>query len=521
MFSVFLAIMVFNLSQSSLHLDAALLAINLWLFTTALFYATNLVKLPTHSWDVVALRFLPVSDATTASWALDKSFRQALFSLLDVMVGLGTLGACEHLSLSGWIALAPLVPLTFGMTLALAAFGAARFPQAPYGVVTGNIFVLAVVAYIAIRAAGPSALRFIDHIAPTCNLLLPTGWPLLLFDLLLPDGKWATALLLIPIGMVFWSFRDSIAIIRARFAYLEPILAEAPDLVPEGETEVEAASAEVYPPMVQRRIGVTAIEESILSGQFLVRQECNFPWLECRLWIWLSEREKTLAEFAFPGGLALTKMWKIILWQFFLTLGLSFVIGMASPFLGHWIFGIGLFIVFSQAMAQVLGTGVAFGALLNGGVQIPIYAAYPISYLELSRMLIKYSIIQMPLMMLLTTASFTYAMPFFGLSRPEGMILGLKAGVLFFGARFPMLVFSFSAGSNDTSRMRLMSLVLLAFFAVSAGLFFGVGAIGVMNQTEWVSWPCCGLCVFIGYAVFRIYGRFYHTNCFDLMREPR
>ncbi len=99
--------------------------------------------------------------------------------------------------------------------------------------------------------------------------------------------------------------------------------------------------------------------------------------------------------------------------------------------------------------------------------------------------------------------------------------MGIKAGVIFFGARIMMLVLSFSSTTNDTSRFRWRSLALLACFAVVALLFLTFGVTGIMVQYEVISWPCSLLTLLIGYAFFRIYGWFYHANRFDLMRLPK
>ena len=65
-------------------------------------------------------------------------------------------------------------------------------------------------------------------------------------------------------------------------------------------------------------------------------------------------------------------------------------------------FGIGLFITFCQCLAQIWTNGAAFRILFNSGVKIPMYAVYPITFLELSRTLFKSSIIQLPLFFVYT-----------------------------------------------------------------------------------------------------------------------
>ena len=53
---------------------------------------------------------------------------------------------------------------------------------------------------------------------------------------------------------------------------------------------------------------------------------------------------------------------------------------------GHWPFITGF-----QALGRMLDAGRAFQAILCSGVNIPMYAVYPIGYRELGRLLMKYA----------------------------------------------------------------------------------------------------------------------------------
>jgi hypothetical protein len=523
--SLVLAGLVWAAIHVTHHVDSALMIINLWILTTVPFLAQSLLRLPFHSRDILALRMLPVAESTIFRWELDKFLKGALVSFVDLMVGFGTLGLVFHLTGIRLIGMLTLIPLTWFFMLALAGFGASRFPRLPYVVISGNLRALWFIALAANAFIGATLLTFIDHVAPAFNLLAPTGWPLSLFHLLLPDGQWLFVLMILPIGLVLWTCKDSIRILRGRFSYREHVLTQAPELVP-GQDSAETLIAKSSSNPTRRSIGVTAIEEGILSGQFLSRDEWNQGWLEKRLWRWFNEREKTLAEFAFPKGLVITKAWKRIVCHFLITLLLTFAASLVNSVLELSTFGIGLFIVFAQATGQILVTGSAFRVVLNSGVRVPLYAAYPITFRNLSRTLFKCSLIQLPFFAFLVAVTLIFSTLFSGLTVGVGILIAVNASIIFLGARYFLLVFAFSAGTNKP--FGFWNLAQLAFF-VAFGLLFlilGVFALvfsimgsgsGLLLELQPILWMCCLLALLVGYAFFRIYGWFYHANRFDLM----
>lgn len=528
--SFLLAAFVGRAIQATHHVDAALMVINLWILTMVIGFAQSLLQLPFSSSDIAALRLLPAQESILFRWEWDKFLKSSLFCLSDLTAGFATLGVILDLSPIQWTFTLVLIPLTGAFMLALAALCAARFPQLPYASISASLYLLWFIVFITARFMGPSLLTFIDQAAPTFNLLVPTGWPLSLFHLLLPDRGWSTGILVLPIGLILWTFKDSIELLRARFVYYEPIFDEASDLVP-GEEAPATASMDNSIQPVRRPIGTTAIGEGILSGQFLCQEGWIQGWLERRLWRWFNKHEKALAEFAFPTGLAITRPWKKIARNFLIVAFLGFIAGTLSSPLEFVIFGIGLFIISCQVMGQILSTGAAFGAVMINGVQIPVYAAYPITFRDLSRTLLKCSAIQMPLFTLLMMAIMVLLTRCSGLTVAMSIIIGINASLVFWGARFFLLVFSFSSGSNDSSTFGLRSLTLFVFFALFGSLFlilavftavFSIaGAVsGIISDLQLVLWIGSILTLLDGYAFFRIYGWFYHANRFDLMRLP-
>jgi hypothetical protein len=189
--------------------------------------------------------------------------------------------------------------------------------------------------------------------------------------------------------------------------------------------------------------------------------------------------------------------------------------------LEYWVFGIGLFFGFCMALGQILNSGTAFRLLFNSGVNIPLYAVYPVTFRELSRTLFKCSVIQLPL--LIPFAMICSAFPIYLTGYPLSMsiIIGFKAAFLLQAGRFIALSLAFSAGTNDSSRFRLRTVALAVILIGLVGLFALLGAAGLFVPVPGIAWGLWFLALVEGYAIYRIYGWFYHANRFDLMNVPR
>jgi len=92
---------------------------------------------------------------------------------------------------------------------------------------------------------------------------------------------------------------------------------------------------------------------------------------------------------------------------------------------------------------------------------------------------------------------------------------------LLLASRFILLTFSFSSGTNDTSRIRIWSILLVLFAAFFCLGFAGLGAASLLLPDPVAAWLCWATAALEAYAFFRIYGWFYHRNQFDLMSLPR
>jgi hypothetical protein len=516
--SLVLGFFVYGITSITLHPVTGLAIINLWTLITLSSFARNLLVLLFRAPDLPALNLLPISESSIFRWELQKFFRKmALLSVFNQVAGFGALAIYLHFSYGQWVMAMTLAVLSWVMLLGLALLCAARLPRVKYQLITSSVFMLGFALLMAFKAIGPAVLRFIDSIAPSLNLISPTGWVPSLFQLLLPDRDWMVVVLIVPVIPVIWSIKNSIGVLRSRSKFEEHITPEVPDQIPGKETDAVDLKDRVTQPS---RVGVTAIEEIVQSRQFLVREQPQ-GWLEKRLWEWFNLRERTVAEFAFPRGIHITKPWKSILRNFSLMVLIGLVFSKVNQMVEIWVVGIGLFITVCQCLAQIWANGTAFRVMFSSGVKIPMYAAYPISFLELSRTLFKPSIIQLPLFIAYTVACAILIAFLTNTPITDGIIIGFKAGSLIFAGRFITTALAFSACTNDSTRFRLRNIVLILVFIGGACAFMFLGGAGLFVPNTLVAWLLWLAALVDAYALFRIYGWFYHRNCFDLMSFQR
>jgi len=502
------------------HPVTGLAAISLWSLGWVFFHARNLWGFLHAHPDIPALRLLPVSDATIFKWQLQKFFPKTILSLLDLLAGFGALGLFLEFSTIQWLVMPLVMVLSWGTLLALVALCAIHVPRKVQQIIIAAIYLFGVMLFIAVKINGKAVFSLLDQISPSLTLLLPTGWPVTLFQLLLPGCSWMAILLLVPVILLLWSLKSSFAWLQNDFRFEESILPIAYDILP--STEAQDSPVADLPPSPQQNLGPTAIEEVVLSRRFLEPSPWQERgWFEKQLWNWFDSREKVLSDFTFPKGYDITVPWRKAWRNLAIAAAAAFIFGMISPTIRNWIMAVGLFITVCQALAQILGNGMAFRPVFCSGVNIPIYASYGIGYRELSRLLLKYSVMQLPLFIPFITVCGVLTTWLFQLPWQMGIIIGFKAGILMAAGRFILIMFAFSSGTNDCSKFRLRTLILF-FTIISLGLaFVGLGAAGLFVPNAPAAWSLLILAVLTAYALFRIYGWFYHANRFDLMSLPR
>ncbi|HTR44044.1 MAG TPA: hypothetical protein VMH87_20715 [Pseudomonadales bacterium] len=510
--SFVIGLFVWVIARETGHPASGLAIINLLMLLSLSIFAQSLLTMLFRAGDLPALALMPISEAKIFRWELQKFFfRHALFSIFDIAAGFIALAASLQFSLAQSVMAGACAALSWVMLLALAAFCAARLPHLPYQRITGVFFIFGFALFAGHSVFGRAVLNFFDGIAPVLNLISPTGWAPSLFQLFLPEANRLEAILIVPIALVILSVRNSLQLLQSRLKFKEHAIPEVRDQIP---------GVKADDPNQPSRAGITAIEDIIQSRQFLEPKQA-VGWFEKRLWKWLTPRERSLVEFAFPKGLVITRPWISILRNFLLMMLIGYAVGLLDLHLRAWVFGVGLFITLCQCLVQIWSNGAAFRIMFNGGILIPIYAAYPIAFRDLSRTFLKLSVIQLPMFLVYTTVSMVLLAPFLGLVFFDSVVFGFKAGLLIFASRFIITIMAFSARTNDTARFRVRTIALILIFLLLGCLFLGLSGAGLFVPNAAISWLVSAAAVFDAYALLGIYGWFFNAYRFDLMSVPR
>jgi hypothetical protein len=245
----------------------------------------------------------------------------------------------------------------------------------------------------------------------------------------------------------------------------------------------------------------------------------HFP--EKMLWGWLNPREQALAEFIHPNGMAIWMAWRKL---YTVLVGMTFLVFVGStisPATQLALLGVGAFVVFCMGLANLANQGRAFAPMWFGGLNVPMYAGYGIGFKELGGLFLKYALVQIPFLVIAFVGLDGLSAWCLGLPVELGMIFGFKVAGLMFALRFILMVFAFSAGTNDTSRFRLSAILLVLCIVVLGLLFVGLGAAGLFVPDALKSFLFWGGAFLDAWVFFWVYGWFYRFSRFDLMAVPR
>lgn len=518
------ALIVWWISRETKNPAAVIGFVSLWMF---LWLCARVEGIRTCLYSDPALNafsLLPIRPDDLFRWQLQKFLRASVMSLVDLLAALATFGAIHSFAAGQWLILILIALLSWVTLLALVFFCAAHWPRFPYGMVWGFALLAGIVCLFGQEFLARHLLALFNTAAPVFNLL-PTGWPLNLSRLMIEPGQWPRLLLLIPVVGVISGVKGSLARLQKDYTFTEIATDEAPDLIP-GDAAPPQADEQASAGSLHH-LGETAIEELILSRQFFASPKWHEAGRSERLlWRWFSPREKALSEFVFPVGCGITAPWLKVFRNLLIATLAAFGLGLVSPGLRLWVLGLGLFVTFCQALARIFGSGQAFQPTQCSGVNIPMYAAYAIGFRELARVLFKYSFVQSFFLLPFLTLCATLIAYLAEWPLMEGVVLGIKTGLLALASRFITVMFAFSSGTNDSARFRIRTFVLLAIIVGFGLLFLGLGAAGLfipvaaagLVPVGLTAWGLFALAVLDAYVMFRVYGWFYHANRFDLMK---
>jgi hypothetical protein len=505
-----------HIQEQTGHINAVLAFAGIYLLAALCLRSLSLLKCLNFSVDQPALTNLPVSMNAIFRWQIQKLFLGSLFLLIDLLVILGVLACMNDFSSWKWAITLIYAVVAWSYMLSLALFCALRFPHWPYQLVSSGLFLLGFVLFIGRSVLEPWTLRLLDGAAPALNIFLPTAWPVASFELLRQPDHWWLLVLWLPVVVIIGSFKNSLTGLRDGLSYREIIDEPASDLLPGEDPQLQTQLE------TSRHLGITEIEGVVASGTFMEQPGIvlqQFP--ERKLWAWLNVRERVLAEFTHPTGMAIGSAWRKI---YTILLGTTFLVilaGWINPVFQLSTLGLGVFVVFCMSLANLANHGRAFAQMCSNGVNIPMYANFGIGFKELTRFFLKYSIIQLPFLLgicLVLAGLSAWCLKF---PITVGLIFGLKLAGLIYAGNIILIVFAFSSGTNDTSRFRLSSILMVIGVVMFGFAFLGLGAASLF-----IPFPLPAFLLWVGalfdaWLFYWSYGCFFRFCRFDLISQQR
>jgi hypothetical protein len=166
--------------------------------------------------------------------------------------------------------------------------------------------------------------------------------------------------------------------------------------------------------------------------------------------------------------------------------------------------------------------GDAFAKVKNFGIGIPLLAIYPVTFYEISRVLIKYSLVQVPALAaaIIVILSYTLWTDGAGWMTLRWMILnvGPEFCIIVIAFRLIHIVAIFNAGNAPCS------LLIEAGRFIFWGILFIVVFYAVCTPlipNPLISWSCTFAILAVSYTISRAYALIYRSRLFDTMVEAR
>jgi hypothetical protein len=515
-----LAFFVWTLAGTDGNFHATLAFISLWAGAFISIEAGSLAECLYQSSDLSALTLLPIEDANIFRWQLQKFFRKSLWLLLDLVLAFQALALRSSGTLLASVAAIVTAVFTWLVVAALACRLVVWRPGLPYQLAGIGLFAISFIVFAARDILWAPTLELAQRLGPALNMLLPTAWPATLLAVVCGKIHWSLLALLAPAGFLLTGTRSILEQLRGVYHFQEP---QAEPSLPE-ESPDDSDFSEI--PDAGRNGGPIAggitCSEAVARNQLLASaQPSRAPGrLENLLWNWFSNRQRLLAEIAFPQGISIGRRWQVIFRDVAVTLLAAFVCGRFNPMAERLVLSFGVFFTGCHVLYANVSSGDLFQPHFTSGVQTPLFLAYPVTPGELAGFYFKLSAVQLPCTLLFTMTWGLAGAILFEFPLLFGLITGFKAGGLVFFSRVIFLALSLSSLSDDSRHLRARSLIVLAFIIGFGLAFAGCGAASLLATSPVVAWPCWVLAALAAWLFFKTYTWFYNRNWFDLIGTP-
>ena len=474
--------------------------IALWSAGTALKWGHHWFHQFYASEDLVVLNQLPLNDKQIFQFQLRRYFGGAGWVAWELLLGYLVLTFLSDGPTVYGLAIAALGQTV--LVLALAIHAASYLHMLPMGTLAGLFRMTAIVLLV----LGMQGFEYTPALVRATEWFLPTGW--INYMLLQSSRDWAVLLLSVPIAAIVYLARFSFERLRSFYSLEGFEIIPGPAHSPVSENDELSASS------FGQRAGPTEIADRINNRYFLEGVNWNLRGgLEQFVGRILSPRERVITEFLVAQDPGWTRSLK---WSFWVWLIVSLLVAGFGRSFGTVVF-FGAYVLGAATLPLFAGDWRGMRQSAAGGMFMPGYSLYPISFNEMARIFIKVNLVRMLAASPLIVSFAALGAHQLGHSALGGAMIGAKLIVLLICLQPLLALLPISSTTNDTSRMIGIWLLvfmplILVILAAGLGVFLSDTKLGVV-----VSY---GLLLMLSTLIFAVYRRAYRAGRFDLL-NPR
>lgn len=443
--------------------------------------------------DLLALNLLPISDQDIYRVQSRKYTREFGWVFFEFTILYLALGIAQK-NLNPLIYYAPVLgALQTGLVLALSLHSVVFLHALPAGVIGG----LLRAAALFFLFAGPQIPGVTAHVIRFSDWFFPTGWLNYAFAQASSKEDWIALGLLLPIGALAYAGVYSWERLRAFYSL------EGLDIIPApGRLGL---SAEDLPTR-----GATEIQDQIGEGHFL--RPLDWPAagrLERFVSRLIRGRDRVILEFLIAENPGWTASLRGSLWVFGAGAILIYFFGEYSGFIVFF----PAYLLATAALPLLGGEWRGLQQFPSGGIFIPAYAIYPVSFGEITRVMLKVNLVRTvaaaPLMLVFgMLASWKL-----GHGLLPGVQITCKALALFLALQPLIVLFPIAKSTNDTSRWRWPRMFIVLFLVLTLGAL----CLAAFFLDTAISLLVFGAVLVLSTAAFALYRSTFQRGRFDLL----
>ena len=495
---LFWACIFYGMVQSREDVRWAAGVVAVWATGTALKWGHQWFQQFYASDNLIVLNLLPLNDRQIFQFQLRRYVAGAGWILWELLLSYLVLALIRTGDTPALYTFVLAATFQAALVLALALHAASHLHMLPLGAIAGLFRMTAVVLLV----LGVQRLEITSTLVTATEFFLPTGWTN--YVLLQGARDWSIFALVLPIAAIIYLARYSFHRLRSYYSL------EGFEILPgpPHAGEEEELTAESF-----HRPGPTEIEDRIRARYFLEGVDWNLGGaLEKFIARFLSPRERIVTEFLVAHDPGWTRSLK---WSFWVWLVACVVVLSFGQFGGTIVF-FAAYVLAAASLPILGGEWKAMRQAAAGGVFLPGYSLYPVSFNEIARIFLKVNLVRI-------CGAAPFIISFAALAAYKlqhspyvGAIIGAKVlGVLLFVQPFFVLL-PISSTTNATSRMAVIWLlvfapILLVMVAVVVAVFIAGTVLGVL---------ACYLVLFLlATALLAVYRAAYRKGRFDLLSD--